>query len=104
MIDDFELIFIHNETRRYLLKHDLVTGEVGLLGSHLCKKLLETKHEVLSVDNCYTVSKQNISHIQDNYDFELNRYDVTFHIHVEVDEIYNLARTASPSHDQNDIV
>jgi UDP-glucuronate decarboxylase len=37
-----------------------------------------------------------------NPNFELLRHDVTFPLHVEVDEIYNLACPASPVHYQND--
>ena len=34
--------------------------------------------------------------------FELLRHDVTFPLYVEVDEIYNLACSASPVHCQHD--
>jgi UDP-glucuronate decarboxylase len=81
-------------------KRILVTGGAGFIGSHLCEKLLEEGHEVLSLDNYFTGSKQNILHLMDNPYFELIRHDVTQSFFAEVDEIYNLACPASPVHYQ----
>ncbi len=85
-------------------KRILVTGGAGFLGSHLCDRLVATGHDVLCVDNFFTGTKQNISHLLDRPNFELMRHDVTFPIYVEVDEIYNLACPASPVHYQFDPV
>ncbi|HEC27565.1 MAG TPA: SDR family oxidoreductase [Gammaproteobacteria bacterium] len=85
-------------------KKILITGGAGFLGSHLCESLLEKGHEVLCVDNFYTGSKANITHLLDNPYFEIIRHDVTFPLYVEVDEIYNLACPASPIHYQYDPV
>jgi UDP-glucuronate decarboxylase len=82
----------------------LVTGGSGFLGSHLCEKLLQMEHDVLSVDNYFTGRKKNIRHLIDNPYFEAMRHDVTFPLYVEVDEIYNLACPASPIHYQFDPV
>jgi len=82
----------------------MVTGGAGFLGSHLCERLLKDGCDVLCVDNLYTGTKQNISHLLDNPYFELIRHDITFPLYVEVDEIYNLACPASPIHYQNDPV
>lgn len=86
------------------MKRVMVTGGAGFLGSHLCERLLEQGAEVLCVDNFYTGSKRNIAHLLANPYFELLRHDVTFPLHVEVDEIYNLACPASPVHYQFDPV
>jgi len=85
----------------YRRKRVAVTGGAGFLGSHLCDRLLDAGHEVLCVDNFYTGSKQNISHLMNNPMFELVRHDVTFPLFVEVDQIYNLACPASPPHYQS---
>ena len=82
----------------------LVTGGAGFLGSLLCERLLNEGHDVLCVDNFYTGSKDNISSLLSNLNFELVRHDVTFPLYVEVDEIYNLACPASPVHYQYDPV
>jgi len=74
----------------------LVTGGAGFIGSHLCEKLLNLKHEVICVDNFYTGSNRNISHLEDFDDFEVIRHDVTFPLYLEVDGIFNLACPASP--------
>ncbi|MFP4064504.1 MAG: UDP-glucuronic acid decarboxylase family protein [Bacteroidales bacterium] len=81
-------------------KRVLVTGGAGFIGSHLCERLLSKGHDVLSVDSYFTGSRDNISHLFDNYHFEVIRHDITKELFVEVDEIYNLACPASPVHYQ----
>lgn len=80
----------------------LVTGGAGFLGSHLCERLLTRGHHVLCVDNFLTGSRANVAHLLDQATFELIRHDVSFPLHVEVDQIYNLACPASPVHYQHD--
>lgn len=82
----------------------LVTGGAGFLGSHLCDRLIERGDDVLCVDNFFTGSKNNVSHLIGNSNFELMRHDVTFPLYVEVDRIFNLACPASPVHYQHDPV
>lgn len=85
-------------------KRIAITGGAGFLGSHLCERLLDEGHEVLCIDNYFTGTKQNVSHLLDNPMFEIIRHDVTFPLYIEVDEIYNLACPASPVHYQFDPV
>jgi UDP-glucuronate decarboxylase len=82
----------------------LVTGGAGFIGSHLCERLLDDGYEVLCVDNYYSSTKDNISHLLGRPRFEVLRHDVTFPLYVEVDEIYHLACPASPVHYQRDPV
>jgi UDP-glucuronate decarboxylase len=85
-------------------KRVLVTGGAGFIGSNLCEHLLNKGYEVICLDNFFTGSKENISHLLNNKDFEVMRHDVTVPLSVEVDEIYNLACPASPPHYQHDPV
>ena len=85
-------------------KRVMVTGGAGFLGSHLIDRLLEKGHDVLCVDNLFTGTRDNLSHLHGNPQFEFMRHDITFPLFVEVDEIYNLACPASPIHYQHDPV
>jgi UDP-glucuronate decarboxylase len=85
-------------------KRVLVTGGAGFLGSHLCERLLDFGDDVVCVDNFYSATKDNITHLLAHPHFELLRHDITFPLYVEVDEIYNLACPASPIHYQLDPV
>lgn len=82
----------------------LITGGAGFLGSHLSDRLVQDGHDVICLDNFFTGSKANISHLIGHPRFELMRHDVTFPLYVEVDQIYNLACPASPVHYQYDPV
>ena len=86
------------------MKKILVTGGAGFIGSHLCKKLVETGNDVLSIDNYFTGTKGNIGNLFKSHYFEALRHDICFPLYVEVDQIYNLACPASPIHYQHDPV
>ncbi|MCI0481210.1 MAG: SDR family oxidoreductase, partial [Candidatus Dadabacteria bacterium] len=85
-------------------KRILVTGGAGFIGSHLSERLLREGNEVVCVDNFFTGSKENISHLLTHPYFEVMRHDICFPLYLEVDEIYNLACPASPIHYQFDPV
>lgn len=78
----------------------VVTGGAGFIGSHLCDVLLGQGHEVIAVDNLFTGTKRNITHMLDNKNFEFIRHDVTLPILLECDQVYHLACPASPVHYQ----
>lgn len=82
----------------------IITGGAGFLGSHLSDRLIQEGHDVICLDNFFTGSKDNVSHLLGHPRFELMRHDVTFPLYVEVDQIYNLACPASPVHYQHDPV
>ena len=77
-------------------KKVLVTGGAGFLGSHLIDKILSHNCHVTCVDNLFTGSKNNISHLLDNPNFEFIRHDISHPLYLEVDEVYNLACPGSP--------
>ena len=82
------------------LRRILVTGGAGLIGSHLCRRLLKEDHDVICMDNFFTSQKRDIADLLDYHNFELIRHDITQPVRLEVDEIYNLACPASPVHYQ----
>jgi UDP-glucuronate decarboxylase len=66
------------------VKHIIVTGGAGFLGSYLCEKLLACGHEVICVDNFYTGLRANIVHLLSNFYFEVIRHDICFPLYIEV--------------------
>lgn len=84
----------------HIQKRILITGGAGFLGSHLCDCLVAEGHDVLCLDNFFTGSRKNISHLFGKPNFELIRHDLVHPAFLEVDEIYNLACPASPIHYQ----
>lgn len=82
----------------------LVTGGAGFLGSHLCERLTASGAHVICVDNFFTGSHKNLSHLMGLPNFELIRHDITFPLYLEVDRIFNLACPASPKYYQLDPV
>ncbi len=78
------------------MKRILVSGGAGFLGSHLCEQLVEEGNEVICLDNFFSGSEQNISHLLPSSNFKLLVQDVSIPLSLEVDEIYNFACPASP--------
>jgi UDP-glucuronate decarboxylase len=86
------------------VKRILVTGGAGFLGSHLCDRLVRDGHEVICLDDFFTGSRANVSHLLDHPRFELMRADVNERTIIDVDEVYHLACPASPIHYQRNPV
>ncbi len=82
-------------------KRVLITGGAGFIGSHIAEILVNEGNEVIILDNFFTGSKANVSHLMDFKNLELIRHDIIEEILLEVDQIYNLACPASPVHYQN---
>jgi UDP-glucuronate decarboxylase len=85
-------------------KRILVTGGAGFVGSHLCERLMTDGAEVICLDNFFTGTRDNVSHLLGNPRFEVVRHDVEHPLTLEVDEIYHLACPASPIHYQRNPV
>jgi dTDP-glucose 4,6-dehydratase len=77
----------------------LVTGGAGLLGSHLCERLVDDGHEVLCYDSLLTGSLANLRAVEHNPGFAFRRQDVTKSFVVEgpLDWVMHLASPASPA-------
>lgn len=84
------------------MKHILITGGAGFIGSHLTEFLLKSGHHVTVVDNLQTGSLSNLAFCKDHPDFSFIQQDVCDPLDLEVDEIYHLACPASPVHYQAD--
>lgn len=82
------------------MKKVLVTGGAGFIGSHLCKRLVEGGNYVICLDNFFTGNKENVKDLIEGSNFEIVEHDIENEIDIDVDEIYNLACPASPTHYQ----
>ena len=79
-----------------MIEKGLLLREVLVFRFSPLRKVVENDCEVLCVDNLYSGSKENISHLLLNSNFEFIRHDITFPLYLEADEIFNLACPASP--------
>lgn len=80
------------------MKHAVVTGGSGFLGSHLTKRLLTEGYKVTVFDNYITGSPDNVADVIDNPSFTLIEHDVIqpFTVDGPVDVVFHLASPASP--------
>ncbi|AKF06983.1 UDP-glucuronic acid decarboxylase family protein [Sandaracinus amylolyticus] len=88
-----------------MTKRALVTGGAGFVGSHLCDRLLELGHEVVALDNFYTGTRDNLTHLRSHARFSLVEQDVIEPLPAlggRFDWVFNLACPASPPHYQRD--
>ncbi len=85
-------------------KRSIIAGGAGFVGSHLCRRLLRSGHDVVCIDNLSTGSIDNISCMLEDTHFCFKECDITLEMNVDgpVDEIYNLACPASPVQYQKD--
>jgi nucleoside-diphosphate-sugar epimerase len=84
----------------------LVAGAAGFLGSHLCDRLRRDGIEVLGIDNFYTGTRENLTHLEGDPGFSFFEHDITRPIVPAaagpLDVIFNLASPASPRAYQRD--
>jgi UDP-glucuronate decarboxylase len=75
----------------------VITGGAGFLGSHLCRRLLAERFEVVCMDSLLTGQATNVEDLRGER-FQLVKVDVTNYIHVSgpVDAVLHFASPASP--------
>ncbi|WP_427179352.1 NAD-dependent epimerase/dehydratase family protein [Paenibacillus sp. TC-CSREp1] len=84
------------------MKHIVVTGAAGFLGSHLVKSLIRQGHRVTGLDNLSTGMISNLQEVAESPLFSFFEVDVTVPDSLNslnqepVEEIYHLASPASP--------
>ena len=92
------------------MKHIVVTGAAGFLGSHLVQILLQQGHRVTGIDNLSTGVIRNLAEVMENPQFVFHEADVTrpdaldIFVDQQVHEIYHLASPASPKFYQADAI
>jgi UDP-glucose 4-epimerase len=74
----------------------LVTGGAGFIGSHLCDRLIQDGHKVISLDDFSTGKSVNLQSIRINNDFELVEgsvldFNLISKLINEVDYVFHLA-------------
>lgn len=77
-------------------KRIVVTGGGGLVGSHLCARLLAEGHKVVCIDNLLSGVDASINRIMNNPRFEFIKHNVMYPINIKADQIYALAAPSSP--------
>ncbi|MDT3677736.1 MAG: UDP-glucuronic acid decarboxylase family protein [Burkholderiaceae bacterium] len=82
----------------------LVAGGAGLIGSHVCARLLEAGDRVLCVDNFRTGSRANVRPLASQSRFTIVEHDIVEPLQLDCDLILNFACPASPRHYQVDPV
>ena len=77
----------------------LVAGGAGLIGSHLCSRLIDQGAEVVCVDNLVTGSKENLDALLTSPNLTLVEADICDPLEVQgpLDAVINLACPASPA-------
>jgi len=77
----------------------IVTGAAGLIGYHLCRRLLDERHQVIGIDNFSTGQRGNAERLGHADGFHLLEQDICQPVHLDgpVGLIYNLACPPSPA-------
>lgn len=91
-----------------MMRHAVITGGAGFIGSHLAEHLLQNGYRVTVVDNFLTGARENVSQLEENHAFQLIEADVTDEATgqwlVGADEIYHLAASVGVKHIMGNLV
>jgi len=76
----------------------LVAGGAGMIGSHLCERLIMEEHSVICMDNLSTGRIENVRRWLDNPLFTFIQHDIVEELPSlpKLDRIFHLASPASP--------
>ena len=81
-------------------KRILVIGGAGLIGSHLCRSLVDRNYDVYCMDIRSCESSQILREMMALTNFNYIRHNVVNQFGINVDEIYNLASPSILRYDQ----
>src|SRR6185295_6465076 len=74
-------------------------GGAGLVGSHLCDRLLAQGNEVIAVDDLSTGSFANIAHLKREARFAFVEHDLAEPFRADVDAVVHLATPSGATSD-----
>ena len=77
-------------------KRIVVTGGAGLIGSHLCSRLLQEGNEVICIDSLLSGKRDRIQELEGHPNYRFVRHNVLDPYTIEADQLYNLAAPAAP--------
>ncbi len=72
-------------------KRAIVLGGAGLIGSHLCVKLLKSGYDVICIDKRGRRESPLLRNIENRERFHYIKHDITTPYEIGCDELYNLA-------------
>jgi nucleoside-diphosphate-sugar epimerase len=80
------------------VRHAVVTGGSGFIGSHTCERLLDAGYHVRCLDNFATSSAENVAHLAGRAGFEMIEHDITTPLDLagEVELVIHMASLPSP--------
>lgn len=88
------------------MKTAIIAGGAGFIGTNLSISLLERGYRVISLDNFFSGSRENIEYLSKKDGFSFIEHDIRepflLESGIQIDEIYNLACPASPDYYQSD--
>ena len=76
---------------------NLVTGVAGFLGSHLIDNLINKGEKVVCVDNYISGNVKNLIRLKSHPNFKIIDHDIIKPLIIDVQKIWHLACSASPS-------